>query len=335
MNNRPSLIKKIGLPVALAVAGLMNISAVSAKEIVSYAYLADPALEGIMYAIKSGIVKSDKITIETNALQIPALISSTPAKKYDVIMNAVMAIPFARRRGLELIVLSTALRSAKGRLGAGIWVKKDSPYKTIADLKGQKIGSYSLRATGTTWLRIALMKKYKVNVSYKGGDFSWVQIPAPALLSALETGRVAAATLIHAQAYSARKTGNYRVLAWTNKDIYELYNLDSVSAVNVTYPEKLKARPEAFKEFNRMMHESVKYAVAHADEVGAAISKKTAKIDVGYFKAWIKDYSYFPAVVSEADKKAMTLVWTVSKEMGILKKVPDVNKSIWKHAITE
>jgi NitT/TauT family transport system substrate-binding protein len=335
MSNRPKLVKRISLPIALAVAGLMNFSPVSAKETVTYAYLADPALEGIMYAIKKGIVKSDKITVETNALQIPALISSTPAKKYDVIMNAVMAIPFAKRRGLELIVLSTALRSGKGRLGAGIWVKKDSPYKTMADLKGKKIGSYSLRATGTTWLRIALMKKHKVNVSYKGGDFSWVQIPAPALLSALETGRVAAATLIHAQAYAAAKTGNYRVLAWTNKDLNELYNLDSVSAVNVTYPEKLKARPEAFKEFNRMMHESVKYALSHTDEVGAAIAKNTAKIDDGYFKAWINDYSYFPAAVSEADKKAMTLVWTVSKEMGILKKVPDVNKSIWKHAIKE
>ncbi len=319
----------------LAITGFLNVSNVRAKEKVTYAYLADPALEGVMYAIKAGIVKSNKITIETSALQIPALISSTPAKKYDVIMNAVMAIPFAKRRGLELIVLSTALRSAKGRLGAGIWVKKSSPYKTLADLKGKKIGSYSLKATGTTWIRIALLKKHGVNVSYKGGDFSWVQIPAPALLSALETSRVAAATLIHAQAYSARKTGNYRVLAWTNKDIREKYNVDSVSAVNVTYPEKLKARPGAFKEFNRMMNESVKYAVANAAKVGAAIAKKTAKIDSGYFKAWINDYSYFPAAVSAADKKAMTLVWTVSKEMGILKKVPDVNKSIWKHAIKE
>jgi NitT/TauT family transport system substrate-binding protein len=335
MNKQSKLIRLIGGSLALVLAGTLNVGSVNAKETVSYAYLADPALEGVMYAIKAGIVKSDKIVIETSALQIPALISSTPAKKYDVIMNAVMAIPFAKRRGLELIVLSTALRSAKGRLGAGIWVKKDSPYKTLNDLKGKKIGSYSLKATGTTWIRIALAKKHNVNVSYKGGDFSWVQIPAPALLSALETGRVAAATLIHAQAYSAIKTGNYRVLAWTNKDIKDHYGIDSVSAVNVTYPEKLKARPEAFKEFNRMMHESVQYAVANADKVGAEIAKKTAKIDAGYFKAWINDYSYFPGAISEADKKAMTLVWTVSKEMGVLKKVPDVNKSIWKHAIME
>jgi NitT/TauT family transport system substrate-binding protein len=323
------------LTAVAAIAVVAGFSQSDAKEKVTYAYLADPALEGILYAIKSGKVTSDLIDVEASALQIPALISSTPAKKYDVIMNAVMAIPFAKKRGLDLVVLSSALRSAPGREGAGIWVKKDSPYKTLADLKGKKIGSYSLRATGTTWIRIALWKKYGINVSYKGGDYEWVQIPAPALLSSLETGRVDAATLIHSQAYKARATNDYRVLTWTSKDNFELFGADTLSAVNVTYPEKLKARPEAFKEFNRMLHESVQYAVNNPDQVGAAIAKQTTKITADYFKAWLKDYAYFPAVVSEADKKAMTTVWTMSKEMGILKKVPDVNAVIWAHAIKE
>lgn len=319
---------------AIAIAAL-TATAADAKEKITYAYLADPALEGVLYAIKSGKVTSDKIEIEASALQIPALISSTPAKKYDVIMNAVMAIPFAKRRGLDLVVLSSALRSAPGRLGAGIWVKKDSPYKTLADLKGKKIGSYSLRATGTTWIRIALWKKHGVNVSYKGGDFEWVQIPAPALLTSLEAGNVDAATLIHAQAYKAKGSGNYRVLAWTNQDNKELFGVDTLSAINVTYPEKLEARPEAFKEFNRMIHESVKYAVANTDEVGKAISESTAKITPDYFKAWLKGYSYFPGAISADDRKAMTTVWTMAKEMGILKKVPDVGSVIWEHAQTE
>lgn len=318
----------------LAIATLLAAaSGAVAKDKISYAYLADPALEGIMYAIKSGKVTSSKIDIETSALAIPALIQSTPAKRYDVIMNAVMAIPFAKRRGLELVVLSTALRGV-GDHGAGVWVKKDSPLKTVADLKGKKIGNYALRATGTTWIRIALWKKYKANVSYKGGDSTWVQIPAPALLSALESNRVDAATLIHAQAFKARSTGNYRVLAQTNKDIRELFGAPSVSAVNVTYPEKLKAKPEAFKEFNRMLRESVKYAVANADAIGAELAK-TKKIDPKYFAAWIKDYSFFPGYVSAEDKKAMTTVWTMARDMGILKKIPDVDKVVWKDAITK
>ena len=69
MNYRPKLvIKKIGMPIALTVAALITSNPVTAKERVTYAYLADPALEGVMYAIKKGIVKSKTITIETNAL---------------------------------------------------------------------------------------------------------------------------------------------------------------------------------------------------------------------------------------------------------------------------
>lgn len=303
-----------------------------AKEKITYAYLIDPALEGILYAIKQGIVKSDKIEIDAKALAIPALIQSTPTKRFDVIMNAVMAIPFAAKRGLKLTVLSTALRASKGGLGAGIWVKKDSPYKTMADLKGKSIGNYALRATGTTWIRLALMKKHGLNVSYKGGDMRWVQIPAPALLTALETGRVDAATLIHSQAFKARASGNYRVLAWTNQDIKALYNVYSVSAVNVTYPEKLAKRPEAFKEFNRMLHESVQYAVKNADKVGAAIAKD-GKISAAYFKAWMTDYSFFPGSISDADMKAMETIWAGAKELGIIKKVPKAADVVWQHAV--
>lgn len=318
---------------AAAIAVLALPASALAKETISYAYLADPALDGILYAIRTGKVKSDKIDIKTSALAIPALIQSTPAKRYDVIMNAVMAIPFAKRRGLELVVLSSALRGV-GDLGAGIWVKKDSPAKTIADLKGKKIGNYALTSTGTTWIRIALRSKYKVNVSYKGGDMNWVQIPAPALLSALESGRVDAATLIHAQAFKAKATGNFRLLAQTNKDVRDTFKVNTVSAVNVTYPEKLQAKPEAFREFNRLLRESVKYAVANADAIGQELAK-TKKVDPRYFAAWIKDYSFFPGYVSDEDRKAMKVLFEQSKEMGILKALPDVDKVIWKDAITK
>jgi NitT/TauT family transport system substrate-binding protein len=305
-----------------------------AKETITYAYLLDPALEGVLYAIKSGKVSSKTVEIKASALAIPALIQSTPAKRYDVIMNAVMAIPFAKKRGLDLVVLSTALRSPKGRKGAGIWVKKSSPYKTLADLKGKTMGNYALRSTGTTWIRIALWKKHGMNVSYKNGDFKWVQIQAPALLPALASGRIDAATLIHAQAYKAKQSGDYRVLAWTNQDIKALFGVDSVAAVNVTYPEKLAKRPAAFKEFSRMLRESVLYAVKNPDEVGKAIAK-TNKISPEYFKAWMADYSFFPGAVSDEDMKAMEVVWNNAKEMGIIQKAPKAADVVWKEAIRE
>ena len=319
---------------AITAALLLAAAPATSKETITYAYLIDPSMEGILYAIKSGKVKSDLIEIKASALAIPALIQSTPTRRYDVIMNAVMSIPRAQARGLELVVLSTALRSAPGREGGGIWVKADSPYKKMTDLKGKTIGNVALRSTGTTWLRIALRKKYGVNVSYKGGDFKWVQMPAPALLGALEAGRVDAASLIHAQAFKAAKSKRYRVLAYSNRDIYEIYGVDAVPAVNVSYPNKLKARPAAFREFNRMLKASVDYALANPRAVGKAISREH-NISPEFFEAWLKRFSTFPAVVSKGDVKAYETVWQGAKEMGILKNYPKGESVVWKHAIRE
>ena len=269
MKKRTLLRASLGL-----VAATMMSAQVAAKETITYAHLLDPAQEGILYAIKAGIVKSDLIDVEAKALAIPALIQSTPTKQYDVIMNAVMAIPLAKRRGLELVVLSAGITAAPGRKGGGIWVKKDSPIQSVADLKGKTLGNYALKSTGTTWMRIALARKYNVNVAYEGGDLKWVQIPAPSLPTALESGRIDAATLIHSQAYKAEQSGDFRLIANTTEDLHELYGVDTVSAVLVSYPDKLAARPEAFKEFNRMMKESVDYAVANPDKVGAEIAKQ-------------------------------------------------------------
>ena len=84
-----------------------------------------------------------------------------------------------------------------------------------------------------------------------------------------------------------------------------------------------------------MLLASVQYANDNTAEVGEAISKQTAKISPDYFAAWLQDYAYVPAVVTAEDEKAMTTVWTMAKEMGILKKVPDAKSVIWEHAIRQ
>ena len=52
-------------------------------------------------------------------------------------MTAVIAMPPAAARGLELRVLSTALQQSAAGEGAGIWVKSDSPIKDPKELKGK------------------------------------------------------------------------------------------------------------------------------------------------------------------------------------------------------
>jgi NitT/TauT family transport system substrate-binding protein len=318
---------------ALAI-GIAAPSAAAAKDKIRYAYLIDPALEGVLYGIKSGKVTSSTIDVDATPLPIPALIQSTTTKQYDVVMNAVLSIPRALEQGLKMEMLSTALRSIPRPEGGGMWVKSGGPFKTLADLKGKTVGDTALQSTGTTWTRIALWKAHGVNVSYDNGDYKWVQMPATELLGALQTDHIEAANLIHLQAFQALKSGDYRSLLPTATDIQNLFQVNEVSAVNVAYPERLDAHPDDYKEFDRMIKESVDYANAHTDEVGKAIAEQF-HIAPEFFGWWLKDYSIFPGVVGAGDLKSMEVVWENAKALGLMGDYPTADSVVWKYAIRE
>ena len=250
MMKRRSVLKLMAAPALMTIArpGF-------AKEKVTYAYLLDPAYDAVTWAMTNGKVTSDSITVEARGLAIPQLIQATSAKQYDVIMTAVIAIPPAKERGLELRVLSTALQQSAAGEGGGVWVKSDSPIKSPKDLKGKTLGSYALRSTGYTQVRLALTHKYGLNMALEGGDVKQVEIQAPNLPGALAAGQIDAATLIHSQAFRALKSGQFRPIAETGRDNIEIYGLRFVSALNVSYPERLAQRPDAFREFDRMFRE--------------------------------------------------------------------------------
>src|ERR1700743_1399376 len=107
------------------------------KEKVTYAYLLDPAYDAVTWAMTNGKVTSDLITVEARGLAIPQLIQATSAKQYDVIMTAVIAVPPAAARGLDLRIMSVALQQSPAGEGAGVWVKSASPLPVAQEPKGE------------------------------------------------------------------------------------------------------------------------------------------------------------------------------------------------------
>ena len=325
--------RNFGFLIAAAAAASLAIPA-GAKEKITYGYLLDPSHDAVMYAITAGKVTSDKIEIEAKALQVPALIQATGTKQFDVIETAIPSIALAGERGLKLIVVSTALRMHREGEGADIWVKADSPIKSAKDLKGKTLAVYALGGSGITLTRIVLNKRYGYNVALDGGDVKFVELPAPGIPGAIVTGRADAGVLIHAQAYAADKGKDLRAIGVGQKEMTEVLGARPLTAVNVSYPEKLAARPEAFKEFNRMLRESAKYVLANKAEVFGAVAKKY-NIDAGFFEVWFGRYSEFPATISADDEKSILAMWVHCKELGIIRSHPDVKSVIWEHAIRE
>ncbi|MBX9844929.1 MAG: ABC transporter substrate-binding protein [Xanthobacteraceae bacterium] len=333
MIKRRNVLKLLAAP--LAAPALMTVARpgfAQGKDKVTYAYLLDPAYDAVTWAMSNGKIASDKITVEARGLAIPQLIQATSAKQYDVIMTAVIAVPPAAARGLELKVLSTALQQSALGEGAGVWVKSDSPLKDPKGLKGKTLGSYALRSTGYTQVRLALIKKYGLNAALEGGDVKQVEIQAPNLPGALAAGQIDAATLIHSQAYRALKSGEFRPIAETGRDNIEAFGMRFISALNVSYPERLAQRPEAFKEFNRMFRESVRYALANRDEVFGAVGKQT-NLPPDFFNWWFEKSSDVPGTFEDSHAQIINKFYELSKEIGMIQSYPDIRSVVWEHAL--
>jgi NitT/TauT family transport system substrate-binding protein len=319
---------------ASAFAALLAAPAI-AKDTISFAYLLDPAYDAVVWPLTHGKVTSDTVDVQVKSLDIPALLQATGAKTYDVVMTAAIGVPQAKSRGLELSIMATALRNhPEGGKGGSIYVKADSPYKTMMDLKGKTIATQSLPSTGTTLMRIGLWKTYGLNVSFEGGDLHWVQVPATAMPGALLTGRIDAASLTHSEAYNASKSKDFRVVANLDDAINKALGEPAVVAILAGYPEKLAAKPAAYKEFARMVKASADYTRSHVDLIAADLSKET-KMEPAFFVEWLNEYTQVPMVVSADDVKAIQRLWELSKELGIIKEYPSADSMIWKDAIRQ
>ncbi len=303
-----------------------------AQEKITYAVLDDPSHAALIWALVNGKVKSDKVVIEPKPVAIPALIQAIATRQYDVVETAVPSVAQAYGRGLQLKIISIALRLHKDGEAADLWVKKDSAIQSPRDLKGKTLAVYGLQATGIQLTRIVLQKKYGLNAALENGDVKFAELPAPAIPGAIAAGRVEAGALIHIQAYGAQKGGDLRSIQAGQRDMVEIFGVAPVTAVNVSYPDKLAARPEAFREFNRLLAESARYMLANRAEVFGAVAQDR-KIDPAFFDVYFSRYSEFPIAVAEDDIKAITRLWDLSKELKMLDSAPAIGDVLWEHAL--
>jgi len=326
---RRDVLKFLAAP---ALVGLSSKTGAQGRQKVTYAYLLDPAYDAVTWAMTNGKIASDLITVEARGLAIPQLIQATSAKQYDVIQTAVVGIPLAVQRGLDLRVMGVAQQASAGGEGAGVYVKSDSPIKTPADLKGKSLGTFGLRSTGHTLIRIAFTNKYKLNVPLEGGDIRQVEIQAPNLPAALTTGQIDAAALINSQAYRGMKTGEFRAIAETAKDNTDMFGMRFISAVNVGYQEGIAKRPAAYREFNRMFRESAAYAAKNRQEVFSAVGAKL-NLEPAFFDWWFDKAWDVPGTFTEDHAKAVMRFYELSRDIGVLKDFQDIRTLVSDQAL--
>jgi NitT/TauT family transport system substrate-binding protein len=303
-----------------------------AKTKLSFAFVTDPTHEMYVYAIRKGIVKSDTLDLDLVTLAIPALIQGFMGKQYDIVETSMISIPRAVERGLNVQILFTAI----GRLSPGptldIWVKKDSPVKSVHELKGKKIAVFGLGSTALTMIRVALAKEHKFNVDLQGGDFNWVQLPTAVIPAAIQRGEAEAGCLLYGQVFEARKTGEFRSIYSGVDVLTREAGARMVLPVLVGYPEKIAKDEAAYKEFNRMLTASLRYASENKKEVAEAIAK-SSNVSTEFLINVLDGIATFKTPVEESDLKAIDYFWNAAKDVGLLKTAPAAKPLAWAPAM--
>jgi NitT/TauT family transport system substrate-binding protein len=306
--------------------------ALAAKTKLSFAFVTDPTHEMYVYAIRQGQVRSDKLDLELVTLAIPALLQGFLGRQYDVVETSMISIPRAIERGLHVSLLFTAL----GRLSPGptldIWVKRDSPVQSIDQLKGKKIAVFGLGSTALSMIRVALAKEHGFNVELQGGDFQFIELPTAVIPAALAQGETDAGCLLYAQVFEAQQTGNYRSIYSGTSVLQKNAGARMVLPVIVGYPEKIAKDEDAYREFNRMLAASVRYAVDNRQEVAAAVAK-TANVSTQFLETVLQGVAAFKAPVEDDDIKALDYFWGAAKDVGLLKTAAPARPLVWAPAL--
>ena len=141
-------------------------------------------------------------------------------------------------------------------------VKKDSPIKTIKDLKGKKIGYTNPRSTSQA-LAILLLKK----AGYKPEDATLVKTGGfGPMVAALELGQIDVAAVT--EPLWSKNKDKYRVLITGSEALPPLDNV-----VGVTTVEAAATRGDFIRAVIRARRRAIEFMTAHPEEAGAIIAQ--------------------------------------------------------------
>lgn len=141
-------------------------------------------------------------------------------------------------------------------------VKVNSPYQSVSDLKGKRIG---LTKGSTDDIALeATFKKHNMDMS----DVSIINLRPPAKAAALETNNVDAVEAWEPVPALIVTKGIGRRLFTADGDIPDIVG------VIIASNDVLKHHPEEVVRFLRAIHEGAQYARSHPDEMVTLLSKR-------------------------------------------------------------
>ena len=193
----------------------------------------------LFYGVDQGIFAKHGLKLEVTIGGSPdQQIAQLQAGQTDIVMTGPASLATAVANGLP--VMATLNVQDQGEVPTtGLFVPKDSPIKTVQDLKGKSVGLFGVTSIQAVGLLLALEK-----AGVSKDDVKIVNIPFDAQVESAEKGNVDAIIPIGlftavAQAKGFRdipevyaETRGYPAVIWASSKAYLDANADTVKAFN-------------------------------------------------------------------------------------------------------
>jgi len=196
---------------------------------------------------------------KTELINPPTLHLMIAERQVDIGFAGFTTMAAARSEGKDLIVIHGVFSPVNM-----VFVAKDSPIKSLRDLKGKKLGVFGGPGSTTFVFLAVLAKKWNGIDLFK--EVELVTAPGPALIELLRKGEVAAALLGTTESIQMFAQQRYRVLMDLSEEYKTHQGGRAPAHVTIATSEKFAgASPDIVRDYLKAYEATVAYIKAHPE----------------------------------------------------------------------
>lgn len=258
------------------------------------------------------------VKIEWVRLDQAALQKAFALRQFDVSF-AEVATDLIRQRAR-----GDKVRSFHSGIMSNVYVvtKRDAPYKTFGDLKGKKVGLYSLTSGSTAALVKVVREKWKLELRK---DFELVVSPPPVLIGLLQKGDIEAMVNVDPLVLRVLESGQYRQLLDIDAEWQALTGSQLLVTTLAAWEDFAQKNPEDIRRLVRIYRDAVHYigknpqVYATTGFIKTSGMKETPEVTRMFHERFSKLYT---GKWDQSLVNANKAVFEVAIEMGNLESVP-------------
>ena len=187
------------------------------------------------------------VRLDQNALQ-----KAFALRQFDISF-AETALDLVRQRAR-----GDKVKAVYGGIMANVYMvaKKDAPYRNLGDLKGKKLGLYSLTSGSTAGLIKVVRERWKLDLRK---DFEVVVAPPPVLAGLLQKGDIEAMINVDPLVLRVLESGDYKQIMDLDQEWQSLTGSRLMVTTLAAWDDYIQKNPDEIRRLVRAYREAVAY----------------------------------------------------------------------------